>query len=217
MPRLIFISLILLGVALFIVRVIMKFNAGISGTRSAVKNDFKQLAALLDAYELAPWHYKEIDLISRNHDVTSQHQMHARMEHGQFYSIYEEPILAFAVKEYTENNRRIGGVKLNNKKYLFNVFEDQVELFHEDQALGQISIKNGVSLEHKGSKVHIDAYSGTGLIPLSVNDEHCISIAAEDEFVGVAGRMLHKLKDLDQDENELVLISVAFALANKQI
>ena len=106
---------------------------------------------------------------------------------------------------------------MNNKKYFFDVHEDRVELMHRDQTLGQVTIEDGVQIELNGSKVHIDASSTTGLIPLSVNDEHSISIAAEDEFVGVAGRMLHKLKDLEQEENELVLLSVAFALANKQI
>ena len=195
----------------------MKFNAGISGTRSAVLKDLKDLSKLLGQYELAPWLHREVDLISRNHDVTLENQMYARLEHGQFFSIYEEPIMAFAVKEYTEQDRKVGGVRFNDKTFMFHTHEGQVTLLSNNEPAGSVNIEQGVRIEKDGNEVFIDAESTTGLIPLSVNEEHALSIASEDEFVGVSGRMLHQLKDMDEKESELVLISVAFALANKQI
>ena len=68
-----------------------------------------------------------------------------------------------------------------------------------------------------GRKVYIDSLSATGLIPLELNDQHTLSIASEDEFVGASGRMLHKIQESDEKANELILVAVAFALADKQI
>ncbi len=195
----------------------MKFSAGISGTRSAVIKDFKFLEESIDQYELAPWHHKEIDLISRNHDVTAENQLYSRVEHGQFYSIYQEPIMAFAMKEYTENDRRLAVVKFNDKKYHFNVLGQEVELLHQDRKIGEVSVQDGLQIKMNGHKLHIDANTTSGLIPLSIDDKHTLSIAAEDEFAGASGRMLHKIHETGEEESELILISIAFALANKQI
>lgn len=217
MPRLIVIALILGGVAYFLFRVLNEFWGGISGTKSAVAEDFKYLDQLVDQYELAPWVQEELDLISREHDVSSQSLLYANLEHGQFYSIYEEPIMAFATKEYKNNDRRLAVIKFNGKKYHFNHFEDKVKMSHNGKDIGLISTDNGLWIEMQGKKLHIDSVSSSGLIPLSINENHKISIATADEHTGIAGRMLHKIEQHDNKEGELIILSVAFALADKQI
>lgn len=218
MPRYVIIGLILGGVAYFIYRVINEFLGGIAGTRSAIRGDYKALEEFVDSYELEPWSYEELDLISREHDVSSKTLMYSHVEHGQFYSIYEEPILAFASKSYLNNDRRLYVIKFNENKYYFNVFEGEVELLKKKKRTGRVSLENGLSVSLDNRQAKIEPYSSnSGLIPLLVDQHHKLSIAAADEHVGLAGRMLHKIEGIDIDEGELIVLTIAFALADKQI
>ena len=218
MSRYVILGLILGGFAYFIFRVINEFFGGIAGTRSAIRDDFKMLEQYVDSYQLAPWSYEELDIISREHDVTAKSLMYSQLEHGQFFSIYEEPILAFASKTYLNTDRRLYAIKFNKTKYYFNVFEGVVELYKQKKAIGSVKIDDGLSIRMDNGQVHIDPHeSRAGLIPLMVNQTHKLSIATADEHVGLAGRMLHKKDDIDINDGELIVLSIAFALADKQI
>ncbi len=217
MPRIILIALIIGAVAYFIFRVFNDFFGGISATRSVVRNDFKQLDDLVDRYQLEPWRTEELDLISRRHDVTSENLMYSSIEHGQFFSIYEEPILAFATKEYQNNEKRLAVIKFNGKKYHFEVGQENALITEKGKEIGTINMEEGVRFNHMDRVLFIDSMSNSGLIPLTVNDEHTLSIATEDEYTGHTGRMLHSLATHDNRDAEMIILSIAFALADKQI
>jgi hypothetical protein len=217
MPRYILIALILGGALVFLGRIFYQFFKGISGTRSMVAKDLKELDGILDQYELAPWTHAEFDLISRNHDVSAKSELYAQVEHGQFLSIYHEPIMAFATKAYHNNERRLAAIKINDKKYHFDIFGQKVTMSQDEKPIGEVTITDGLQVKWLGHKLHIDAASGSGLIPLSIDDKLTLSIASADEHTASEGRMLHRISDQTAEESELVLLSIAFALANKQI
>lgn len=218
MIRFLIVSLVLGGAVLFILNELFKFFGGISGTRSAVQNDFLELEAILDGYELSPWNPEELDLISRDHHAESKSAMFSYIEYGYFESIYEEPILGFATKEYNNNSRRLSVVKFNGKKYRFNEFEGRVVMQRPDnKILGKVSIDDGVKIKLGQSQSNIRSFADAGLIPLSVDDRHILGIATDDELTGSGGRMLRKINDHKAGHSELIQLSVAFALANKQI
>lgn len=211
------IALVLGGAAYFIVREIMKYLSAISGTRSAATADLLALDELVDEFELAPWQLEEVDLISRNHSVESKTEMHAYVDYGVFYSIYDEAIMAFATKEYKNNDRRLIVIKFNETKYHFNIFGPKIEMTVNRKPHGTISLDDGISVDLNGSKASITDFDGPGLIPLSINDQEILGIATDDDMAGHSGRMLRKLSDYDADKGELILLSLSFALANKQI
>ena len=217
MPRLIIIALVLGGALFFIYRVISEFFGGISGTKSQVKEDFKELNSLVEAYELSPWPKQELELLSRQHDVQTKNLIYSYIEHGQFFSIYEEPIMAFATKEYEQNQRRLAVVKFNGKKYQFDIHDGSVTMMKELKEVGSVQIDNGLKVQLHGNHLHIDAISTSQMIPLTVNNEQKLSIISTDEDNGLPGRLLHKVNQYSVEESELILLSVAFALADKQI
>ena len=217
MPRLIIIALVLGGALFFIYRVISEFFGRISGTKSQVKEDFKELNALVDAYELSPWPKQELELLSRQHDVQSKNLLYSYVEHGQFYSIYEEPIMAFATKEYEQNQRRLAVVKFNGSKYQFDIHDGAVTMMKGLKVVGSVEVNNGLSIHLNGNHLHIDAQTTSELIPLTVNNEQKLSIISTDEDNGLPGRLLHKINQYSIEESELIILSVAFALADKQI
>ena len=211
------IALVLGGAVYFIVREIMKYLSAISGTRSAALADLLALDELVDEFELAPWQLEEVDLISRNHEVESKTELHAYVDYGYFKSIYDEPIMAFATKEYKNNERRLIVIKFNDTKYHFNIFGPKIEMTANRKPHGKISLDDGISLDLNGSKASITDFDNPGLIPLSINDQEILGIATDDDLAGHSGRMLRKLNDYEVEQGELILLSLSFALANKQI
>ena len=215
--RYIIIGLVLGSAIYFIMKVILQFKVGISGTRSMVQKDFKTLEDLVDQYSLSPWHQKEIDILSRHHDVSSQSHIYATIEHGQFYSIYHEPIMAFASKIYDQNERTLVVLKINDAKYQFDIHNGHVDMRKNGRAGGQVTYTTGLEIQMNNHTLEIDAQSRTGLIPLRIDGHHKISIASSDDTTGSAGRMLHKVHEHTPEESELILVSLAYALATKEI
>lgn len=218
MLRLLIILLVLGGAAIFILKELYFFLGGISGTKNAALKDFVELEGMVDSYDLSPWDPSELDLISRDHWAQAKKVMYAYIEYGYFISIYEEPILAFATKEYQNNSRRLAVVKFNGKKYRFSEYEGKVELYRSDgKSIGKVSVTDGLRINLRGQEVFIESYATSGLIPLSINNKHILGIATDDDQTGSGGRMLRKINDYKSEESELILLSIAFALANKQI
>lgn len=218
MIRLFLVTAILIGVAIFILKILRDFFAGLQGTTSMALKDFNKLRDYLDLYELAPWDPSEVDLISRNYEVSAERGLLGHEEHGVFFSIYNEPIFAFANKPYEQNNRELIAIKVNNSIYQFDIHNDKVVKFLKNgKPAGRLNIEHGVQMNYKGVHVNIDVHSLSELVPLNVNRAHKISIAGEDKLTGMQGRMLHQTGSLTEVEGEIVLLSVAFALANKQI
>lgn len=218
MVRLLIILLVIGGAVIFILKELYLFLGGISGTNNAALKDFVELEGLVDSFELSPWDPSELDLISRNHMAQAKKPMYAYVEYGYFISIYEEPIMAFATKEYNNNSRRLAVVKFNNKKYRFSQYEGKVDLYRSDgKTIGKVSVDNGLKINLKGKEVFIESHATSGLIPLSIDSKHILGIATADDQTGTGGRMLRKINDYKSEEGELILLSIAFALANKQI
>ena len=92
-----------------------------------------------------------------------------------------------------------------------------VKFLRDGKPAGRLNVENGVNMNYKGVHVNIDVDSFSELTPLNVNKMHKISIAGEDKLTGMQGRMLHQTGNVTEAEGEIVLLSVAFALANKQI
>lgn len=210
-------AVVLGGALYFIFREIMKYKSGISGTRSAAIKDLLELEEIVDGYELAPWHLEEIDLISRNYEVQTKSELHAFVDYGCFLSIYEEPIMAYATKEYKNNERRLIVLRFNQSTYHFNILGSKVEMTQGGKAIGQVSLDSGLEIDLRGNRAQIDTSDVVGLIPLSLDKKEILGIATDDEQAGHTGRMLKKLNDYDEKDGELILLSISFALANKQI
>ena len=125
--------------------------------------------------------------------------------------------MAFATKEYEQNQRRLAVVKFNGSKYQFDIHDGAVTMMKGLKVVGSVEVSNGLSVHLNGNHLHIDAQTTSELIPLTVNNEQKLSIISTDENNGLPGRLLHKISQYSIEESELIILSVAFALADKQI
>ena len=211
------ITVLLLGFVYFIAKVIMDYLSGISGTRSAARQDLLQLDELLDVYDLGEWDDHEIELLSRRYEVAQKTELYAYIDYGCFFNIYDEAIMAFAHKEYKENNRELIVIAFHDKRFHFNMNAGKVEMTQKTVGAGEVDLSDGLKV-HLGNKTaHIDTNMSTGLIPMTVGSKEIFAIATEDELTKDTGRMLHKVQDYTPEEGAIMKLALSFALANKQV
>lgn len=216
MQRLV-IVLVLASAAYFIFKIIMDYLSGISGTRAAARQDLLELDELLDVYELGEWDNDELELLSKRYEVAQKTEVHAYVDYGCFFSIYDEAIMAFAHKEYKQNDLQLIVIAFHDKRYHFNMRGGRVEMTVKAVKGGDVDLSNGMKLSLGGKTAHIDTNMSSGMIPISIGDKEVFGINQDDNLTGESGRMLQKLLDYTPEEGEILKLAISFALANKQI
>ncbi|MFT6808570.1 MAG: hypothetical protein ACJA01_001795 [Saprospiraceae bacterium] len=217
MPRLLLIALVLGGALIFITKVIFEFWGGISGTRSAVFRDISLLRGLISSYALEPWNHNEIDLISRRAEVNSKKELTSDTKYGVYYSIYEEPVLAFAMRTYQHSEKKLIVFRYNNDAYTMIKQRDKVTVRKGKTEIGVITLDKGIQLAIKEDNVFIDSRSTAGLLPVELNGDYSMSVIAHQEGDLDQYRVLKKVDPHKEDEGELLLMAVAYALIDEHI
>jgi len=161
--------------------------------------------------------FRRLDLISRSTKTVIKKLPLADLQYGIYYSIYQEPILAFALKEYRNSKRRLIVVKYNDKEYSYVVTGNKVRIIRNGKAKGDIDIKDGIKVIRGARTLHIDYNEGKELFPVKINGEPMLFIQAEEFAQTDQSRIVQKLKVHDDYEGELLLLSLAFALADKHV
>lgn len=195
----------------------MDYLSGISGTRSAARQDLLELDEILDVYELGEWDNDELELLSRRYEVAQKTEVHAYVDYGCFFSIYDEAIMAFAHKEYKQNDRELIVIAFHDKRYHFNMLAGKVEMTVKSKGHGEVDLSDGMKMSLGGKTAHIDTNMTAGLIPVTIGSKEVFGIATEDDLTKDAGRMLQKLQDYTAEEGAIMKLAISFALANKQI
>ena len=217
MPRLILMLLIIGGASFFILKTIFDFIGGISGTRSAIRKDIALLFAAIDQYDLSPWNHDELDLISRRTETVTKRLALADVQYGVYYSIYQEPILAFGLKEYRNTKKRLIVVKYNQEEYAYVVNGSKVRIVQKGKAKGDIDLKDGIKVIRGARTLNIDVRNNLELLPVEINGEAMLFIQSEEHAQTDQSRIIQRLKEHNEYEGELLLLSLAFALADRHV
>lgn len=217
MPRFLLLALVLGGSLVFILKIFFDFWAGISGTRSAVFKDVNSLLDLIADYNLTPWNHKEINLISRLAEVNTASDLVSITRHGVYFSIYHEPMLAYAVKEYRNNGKKVICMRFNDQSYSMIWQKGKGAITKDKEEIGQINLQNGVELKQGDQKVFIDSKSTAGLVPVELNGEYTMSVIVHAVGDKDQSRVLKQVKDHDDEEGELLLMTIAYALIEEHI
>lgn len=209
--------LVIGGASFFIIKTLLDFFGGISSTKSAIKKDIKRLTQILEGYELAPWEHDELDIISRIAEIKNDRQALADVQVGTFLSIYHEPLLAFALKEYRGSERRLVVVRYNEEIYSFIVSKNGAKIIDEGKAKGDIDLREGIKLIRGARTAFIDAYHSRELLPLEINGEPMLFIQSADHVQSDQSRVVQKLKKHDEREGEMLQLLLAYSLADRQV
>jgi len=210
-------ALVLGGAFFFIAKVIFEFWGGISGTRSAIFRDISVLRDLIAGYDLEPWDHNEIDLISRRAQVNSKKELTSDTKYGVYYSIYEEPVLAFAVRTYQHSEKKLIVFRYNDDEYTMIKQRNKVIVRNGKSEIGKITLDKGIQLAIESNNVFIDSRSTAGLLPVELNGDYSMSVIAHEEGDLDQFRVLKKVDPHKEEEGELLLMTVAYALIDEHI
>ena len=217
MPRLLLIALVLGGALFFVAKVVFDFWIGISGTRSVLIRDVALLRDLIASYSLEPWNHNEIDLISRRAEVNFKKEVISETKYGVYFSIYEEPVLAFAVRTYKQTGKKLIVCRYNDDEYSMIKQRNKVYIKKGEIGIGSISLDKGIQLSKEGDKVFIDSNSTAGLLPVELNGDYSMSVIAHQAGDQDQYRVLKKVDPHQEKEGELLLMTVAYALIEEHI
>lgn len=217
MPRLIIILLILGAVFFFISKVVFEFLGGISSTKSAIRKAYGQLEALISDIELSPWDHDEIDHISRQSKSSSTRDLFTTTTQGVYYSIFGEPLIAFASREFASGQKRVIVIRYNDSIFRLLVQEGEVIVNKGSELLAKFQASDGLELIQESHKIHLDTLSTAGLWPVSVDGKYSMSIIAPDDRESGPERILKKVHEHNEEEGELLLLALSYALVDQHI
>lgn len=142
MARLITFFLFLAGIG-FIVYQIAMFFVGINATTGQLKRDIVELTDLLKSLtaSLIPLDTEELSLLSLNHKVEINKRGLNPVKLGVFKSIYHEPLISFAIKEYGGHDRASIIIKTKTTTFAYQVRGLKTELNIDGVAIGSINHK----------------------------------------------------------------------------
>jgi hypothetical protein len=209
------IGLILVSVLGFIGYQVYTFLLGISSTQSVYLKDLQLLQKVLEDRELAPWKEDEIDILSRIGDSNIERTIYGNIEHGVVYSIYHEPILAFATKKYSADEKLIISMKINSDYYGFICTDDIWKVSKNDVFYGSIDNREGLLLTSNSNNLSFETNSNAELVPVIYNDINVASINTNDQIK--QSRVINPLIEFDAQQAELFLVGLGFAIMVKQI
>lgn len=217
MARLLVLFLIFGGAILFVLTQMFNFFFGISGGRSALTRDQKRLEDLLEQYELDPIELDELDILSHQFKEKERRRLFSTTRQGVCLSIFQEPIIAYASKSYHNSDRRIVTIKIGSDIFHFKVKAREAEICKGDRLIGKIKLKE--TLEYSGplGQLSLNKSEKRDTFPVVVNGRQLWSVSSSREFGGQHGRILRATDKRSKEEDQLVLIFLAFALADKQI
>ena len=168
----------------YVVYLFFDFNKGLSTTKSVLLKDIQSLEDRLVDIELSPW--DEIDILSRIGDSQSSKKIFGDVETAVLYSIYHEPILAYATKRYLHDGTLSYAVKFDDQVYSIVPHNATMLVVNQgDQEIARINTQE-LNISGKGQQVKIYHEDRTDLLPVSFDGETKLLINA------------HEASDVDQ-------------------
>ncbi len=206
----------LLGAAiLFIFFQIFQFKSGISGTKSALVKDVELLKRHLDQYDLVEWKADELGILSRIGESSLKNELMADVEHGVFYSIYHEPLLAFATKEYRGNCSRVIVLRFNNTDYAYLPDEGHLRVEKNGEKYAQLNDDKGIEIVSDKDSLSIHTFESISMLPVYVNNVQTLSINTDDG--SKQSRVINAIKPMAEGQEELLILALVYAILDKQI
>ena len=199
----------------YVIYLFFDFNKGLSTTSSVLLKDMQSLNDRLVDIELSPW--DEIDILSRIGDAQSSKKIFGDVETAVLYSIYHEPIMAYAAKRYLHDGTLSYAVKFDDEIYSISPHNPTTLIARQgDQEVARIDTKelNGT---RNGLVVKINHEDGTDLLPVKFNGEIKLLINAHDAADVDQTRAIVNKETISSEERKLFLLVLSYALIDQLI
>ncbi len=199
----------------YVVYLFFDFNKGLSTTKSVLLKDIQSLEDRLVDIELSPW--DEIDILSRIGDSQSSKKIFGDVETAVLYSIYHEPILAYATKRYLHDGTLSYAVKFDDQVYSIVPHNATMLVVNQgDQEIARINTQE-LNISGKGQQVKIYHEDRTDLLPVSFDGETKLLINAHEASDVDQTRAIVNKESITPEERELFILVLSYALIDQLI
>ena len=208
------ISLIFFSVVLYILMQVFSFFMGTKSGRRQLQRDLKHLDRLMVEFKegLIPFEEDEFKLLSANPVVKQNKKSNSVFSRGVLSTIYQEPLLAFSMKENNNDNNILLLAHSDKNKYQLNFKEGETDVYINEEHIGYIS--NNHELIDSSNKVvaKIEQAAGEQYAKILMNNIDTAHINARgNQGVGDNERVFSLFHDFKhEDSEEMVLLTLYY-------
>lgn len=199
----------------YVIYLFFDFNKGLSTTKSVLLKDIQSLKDRLVDIELSPW--DEIDILSRIGDSQSSKKIFGDIETAVLYSIYHEPILAYATKRYLHDGTLSYAVKFDDEIYSISPHNATMMVAKKgDQEIARINTED-LSIRGMGQEVKLYHEDRTDLLPVKFGGDTKLLINAHEASDVDQTRAIVNKESITPEERELFILVLSYALIDQLI
>lgn len=148
--------------------------------------------------KLVPWNEEEMRLLSLNNSENIKKSIGSKVRKGLMYSIYQEPLIAYAFKGYSEDNYGLLRAVTSTHEYVYRILPSGTEVYVDGNAFGRL-ISNMELRDPQNERVLARIYDeGNRLIPIIIENQEIGQLVSREEAYKVNPRayeFLHEMRD----------------------
>lgn len=204
----------------FILYHIVQFALNINNPASLAKRDGAKLRELMGPYleRLVPFTDSEMELLSLNNNKTTKRKGRHTLVTGVFNSIFHEPLVAFAHKNYHGRQTSSLLVRTNEDEYFYLSNDGETQVYHNGQALGVITPDgNFLSPNRRQLLAHLSPEDVLKLHPVTIGDREVGKVINPLMKDKISPRAFQFLEEMNNREKNLFLSISLLSLVEETI
>jgi hypothetical protein len=188
----------------------LRFLVGLQVTNRKLNQDIIDLKKKIEASVkelLVPWGPEELELLSLNHHSKKIQKGFHKAVQGVFNSIYYEPMIAFAYKEYYNISRRaIIVARTDDHEFIYKIKSNRTEIFVDGKSFGLMNNEGQLISVYRKKIASIKA-DNVEYLTVNIGQKHVANLmnpqTAEDTHL----RVIELFQNINS-EQEIILMSV---------
>jgi|GEM_PF-721709 len=207
------ISLIFFAAVLYILMLMLSFFVGTKSVRRQMERDLKTLDRLMGEFKdgLIPFEEDEFKLLSSNPVVKKSKKSNVLFSRGVLSTIYQEPLLAFSLKENRRDNNVLLLAHSDKNKYQLNFKDGETDVYLNEEHIGFIS-NNHEFIDNSNEVVgRIEQQLGDKYAKVLLHEVDTAHINVFTQNMGESERVFSLFHDFKhEDSEEMVLLTLYY-------
>lgn len=159
---LLILSLLFFTALFFIAYYFSQYFLNYKPSKKNIEKDLKVLKEEMNPMleKLVPWNEEEMSLLSLNNTETMKKKGGTRTRKGILYSIYQEPLIAYAYRKYSDGKHGLVYARTSKHEYVYRIMPAGTEVYINGHAYGRLI--NGKELRDPQNKKILASLNDTG-------------------------------------------------------
>lgn len=191
----------------------LSFFVGTKSVRRQMERDLKTLDRLMGEFKdgLIPFEEDEFKLLSSNPVVKKSKKSNVLFSRGVLSTIYQEPLLAFSLKENRRDNNVLLLAHSDKNKYQLNFKDGETDVYLNEEHIGFIS-NNHEFIDNSNEVVgRIEQQLGDKYAKVLLHEVDTAHINVFTQNMGESERVFSLFHDFKhEDSEEMVLLTLYY-------